>query len=124
MSISGAAMVTAVAGSISVAGLAASEVGMEAQVATACETDGVEVDYQTAFDAVTADYQITEVTVSNIDPDCIGHLIEVGLTNGTGTSSANTIRESLDESGSITLEVLDGFSASDLALVAVVIQTD
>ena len=104
-------------------GITTNNLGADTSVVSSCDSNGVEIDYTTAFDAANAVQEVTAVVVTNIDAGCSGQLIDVGLTNAAGSSSANAVQGTLDGSGSITLTVTGGFAAEDVDHVAVVIQS-
>jgi len=104
-------------------GITTNSLGADTTVVSSCDTNGVTIDYTTAFDAANAVYEVTHVVVTNIDAGCSGQLIDVGLTNSAGSSSASAVQGTLDNTGSITLTVTNGFSAEDVDNVAVIIQT-
>lgn len=72
-----------------------------AATATPCDTTGVSVSYSNSYDTTVADYRTTAVSVSNLDPDCIGRTLSVTVRAANGaalwqasatvTSSAQTL---------------------------------
>ncbi len=104
-------------------GINSDDLGADTSVVASCDSDGVDVAYTIAFDAVNAVQEVTHVVVTEIDKSCKDQLIDVGLTNADGSSSVDAVQGTLDGSGSITLTVTDGFPAEDVDDVAIVIRT-
>lgn len=104
-------------------GITTNDLGADTSVVASCDSDGVVVDYTTAFDAANEIQEVTHVVVSGIDAACDTQLIDVGLTNAAGTSSVNAVQGTLDNTGSITLTITNGFPAEDVDHVAIVIQS-
>lgn len=103
-------------------GISTTDLGADTTVVASCDSDGVTVDYSTAFDAANGIQEVTAVNVSGIDAACDGQSIDIGLTNGAGTSSTNAVQGTVDSSGSISVAVTGGFPAEDVDTVAIVIQ--
>lgn len=57
--------------------------GAGVQVVASCDTDGVSLAYQTAFDATTGKYKVTSVDVSGINAACDGKNLKMTLSNAT-----------------------------------------
>jgi hypothetical protein len=68
----------------SLGGITSSKVGADNTAVTSCDTDGVATSYATAWDATDERYEITSVTVSNVDDACDGQTLSVSLTDSTG----------------------------------------
>lgn len=103
-------------------GIGTTDLGADTTVVASCDSDGVAVDYTTAFDAQNGIQEVVAVNVTRIDAACDGQKIDVGLTNDAGTSSTEAVQGTLDSSGSISLAVTGGFPAEDVDTVAIVIQ--
>lgn len=73
------------ASAASLGGISTSDIGAEADVVAACDSDGVSVSFTSAFQA--AEYQVNSVTVSGIDAGCDGQDLSVTLSDGTTPAS-------------------------------------
>ena len=68
----------------SLGGITSNKVGADNTAVTSCDTDGVATSYATAWDATDKRYEITSVTVSNVNDACDGQTLSVSLTDSTG----------------------------------------
>ena len=68
----------------SLGGVTSTKVGADNTAVASCDTDGVSSGYATAWDATDKRYEITSVTVSNVNDACDGQTLDVSLTDSTG----------------------------------------
>lgn len=109
-------------------------------VVASCDTDGVAVDYTTAYDAATATYRVSHVTLSGVAAACNGQDVNITVYGGVdgdanrptiGTREApNAAFQGAADLRTITLPV-DGVGtpvapplAEDVTGVAIVISSD
>ena len=74
------------ASAASLGGLSSAEIGSDNTVVASCDTDGVDLDYATTYDATSGSYQVTQATVSGIDTDCNGQNLDLTLSTVAGAS--------------------------------------
>ena len=74
------------AAAASLGGLGGQKLGADTGVVASCDTDGVTLAYTNAYDAVSGEYVVTDVTVSGINAACAGENMSVTLKDGTGAS--------------------------------------
>ena len=79
--------------------------GASTTVVTSCDNDGVTVDFNTAFDPVSAKQEVVTVDVSSIAAACDTHKINLGLSNAAGDQSASAVEATLDASGTLDVSV-------------------
>jgi hypothetical protein len=116
--VSAFAAVTASASSLG--GINTEQLGTSADVVASCDTDGVTVEYTTAFS--NGAYRVTAVDLSDIDEACEGQNLTVTLFDGPNASLA-------EKSGAVggatqTLTLGTPVDAEDVNGVAVVISGD
>jgi spore coat protein U-like protein len=109
------------ASAASLGGVTSTNLGSSATVVASCDTDGVSVDYDTAYDAASGTYLLTSVTVDGIDASCKGEKIEVSLKNSDGKASTTTSRAVV--TGSSQLLEVDGFAGESVDSAAVLIES-
>ena len=107
------------ASAASLGGVSSANVGTSATVVASCDTDGVKLDYGTAYDASTGQYHVNEVKVDGIGDACKGQNIEVSLKNADGKVSTTTARTPV-EGTSMGLKV-EHFSGESVDSAAVLI---
>ena len=74
------------ASAASLGGINNSDLGADADVVASCDTDGVDVDFVTSYDAVSGEYVVDSVDVSGIAAACNGQDISVTVSDGTGAA--------------------------------------
>ncbi len=67
-------------------GITSTKVGADNVAVASCDTDGVSTAYTTAWDATDKRYEVSNVTVSNINNACDGQTIKVTLADSAGVS--------------------------------------
>jgi hypothetical protein len=77
------------ASAASLGGLSSAEIGSNDTIVAACDIDGVDLDYTTAYDATSGSYQVTEAVVSDIAAGCVGQTLDLTLSDTTGASIGN-----------------------------------
>ena len=68
----------------SLGGVTSTKVGADNTAVTSCDTDGVTTSYATAWDATDKRYEVTSVTVGNVNDACDGETLSVSLTDASG----------------------------------------
>jgi hypothetical protein len=68
----------------SLGGITSAKVGADNTAVASCDTDGVATSYATAWDATDKRYEVTSVTVSNVNDACDGQTLSVSITDSTG----------------------------------------
>ena len=109
------------ASAASLGGVESSNLGSSATVVASCDTDGVAVDYSTAYDAATGTYLVNSVTVDKISDACKGQLIEVSLKDTDGKVTTSTQRTEVTGTRQ-TIEVT-GFAGESVDSAAVLIES-
>jgi hypothetical protein len=89
-------------------GITDENLGADTTIVASCDTDGVSVDFNTAFDAAAAKMEVVTIDVSGINAACATNIINLGLANADGSSSAEATQGTLDNSGAITLTIPNG----------------
>ena len=90
----------------SLGGVTSTKVGADNTAVTSCDTDGVTTSYATSWDATDKQYEVTAVTVGNVNDACDGETLSVSLTDSTGSqigSGTLTIPTSAATSHTVTL---------------------
>jgi hypothetical protein len=99
-------------------GIRSDNLGADAAAVESCNTGGVDVAYTYGYDADSAEYVVTEVTVSDIDTACVGQTIEVTLADVDGEELGDA---SDTVSGTSVTLTVDDISAAELEKIAIVI---
>lgn len=107
------------ASAASLGGVESANLGSSATVVASCDTDGVKLDYSSAYDAASGTYRVTSVTVDGIADSCKGQPIEVSLKTSDGKSSTTTERQTV--TGSSETITVDGFAGESVEHAAVLI---
>jgi hypothetical protein len=76
-----AALVSASAASLG--GLTSETLGAESEVVAGCDTDGIDIAYDTAYDTTSQNYEVVGVRLLGVDDLCTGQLVSVALDDGT-----------------------------------------
>ena len=63
----------------SLGGVTTDKLGADDSVVASCDTDGVIVDYDTAYSATDKEYEVTTVNVTGIAAGCAGQTVTVAL---------------------------------------------
>lgn len=111
----------AFAAAATIGGITTTDLGADTTVVASCDSDGINIDFNTAFDAALGIQEVVSVSVTGIDSDCENQTLDVGLTNSAGSSSVNAVQVTVGSSGSETAVITNGFPAEDVDTVAVVI---
>lgn len=72
-----------VASAATLGGLDSVQLGADQTVVTSCDSDGVALAYTTAYDAASNAYQVTDVTMSDLEEACFGSDFELTLSDGS-----------------------------------------
>lgn len=107
------------ASAASLGGVTSSNLGSSATVVASCDTDGVSVDYTTAYDVTSGTYLVNTVTVGEIDPSCKGEQIEVSLKDRDGKATTTTTRTAV--TGTKQSISVEGFAGESVDSAAVLI---
>jgi hypothetical protein len=91
----------------SLGGITSGQVGADNTSVTSCDTDGVTTSYATSWDGTDDRYEVTSVTVTNINNACDGRTLSVSLTDSTsnqiGSGSVAVPTDALGTSATVTL---------------------
>lgn len=107
------------ASAASLGGVDTANLGSSATVVASCDTDGVKLDYSTAYDASTGTYRVSSVTVDGISDRCDGQPIEVSLKDGSGKETTTTERQAVK--GTTQTIAVSGFAGESVDHAAVLI---
>jgi len=107
------------ASAASLGGVTSTNLGSSATVVASCDTDGVDIDYTTAYDSASGTYLVNTVTVDGIDASCKGEQIEVSLKNADGSSRTTTRRTAV--TGTTQAIPVDNFAGESVDSAAVLI---
>ena len=106
------------ASAASLGGVSSANLGSSATVVASCDTDGVKLDYSTAYDASTGAYHVNEIKLDGIADTCKGQSIEVSLKNADGKVSTTTARTPVTgTSQTIAVEHFQGESVDSTAVL-------
>ena len=72
------------ASAASLGGITSGNVGADDASVVSCDTDGVTTSYATSWDATDDRYEVTSVTVTNINNACDGKTLSVSLLDSAG----------------------------------------
>lgn len=105
-------------------GITTEDVGADNQAVASCDTNGITTDYETAYDATTAAYEVTNVTVGAIADPCNGLTMKVTLAGAANASLAEqSMTVSVDSGIPDTSDVLnfagDNVAAEDVTAIHV-----
>jgi len=117
----GAAAAAVVASAATLGSVNSTDLGAGTSVVASCDTDGIDVDYTTAYDSVSASYKVATVVLDGVDAACDAQAIKITFATGTGTSLAE-ITDTVDDT-SLSFPVT-GVTAQALGGIAVVISGD
>jgi hypothetical protein len=109
------------ASAASLGGVESTSLGSSATVVASCDTDGVTLDYTTAYDSASGTYLVDTVTVDGISDTCKGESIEVSLKNADGKDTTTTTRTTVTGKRQ-SIEVA-GFAGESVDSAAVLIQS-
>lgn len=109
------------ASAASLGGVQSTSLGSSATVVASCDTDGVALDYSTAYNAESGTYVVNSVTVDKIADACKGQMIEVSLKNDKGDTTTTTARTEV--TGSRQAIEVKGFAGESVDSAAVLIQS-
>ena len=113
----GLMMGTAVFGAVfasaaSLGGLNSGRLGADDSAVVACDTDGVEATYTTAYNTTgSAGYKVKDIKLSGINNACDGADVQVTLT-GTSGASLKEVTGVLASDAAVTNQTLDGGSTA------------
>jgi hypothetical protein len=75
------------ASAASLGGVNSKNLGSSATVVASCDTDGVNLDYISAYDSAAGNYKVSGVVLDGINEDCVGEFVEVSLKKADGTTT-------------------------------------
>lgn len=99
-------------------GVRSSSVGSDDGIITSCDSDGVDVSYDTAFQG--GAYKVTAVTFSDVSKDCDGD--EASFTLLDGGNAALTSQSAVATATEFTVSLNTPVSAEALAGISLVIE--
>lgn len=76
-----AALVSASAASLG--GLTTQTLGAESEVVASCDSGGIDISYDTAYDTTSQNYEVIGVRLLGVDDACEGQLVSVALDDST-----------------------------------------
>ncbi len=95
------------ASAASLGGITSGNVGADNATVASCDTDGVTTSYTTSWDSADARYEVTSVTVANINDACDGKTLSVSLLDAAsaqiGTGSVTIPTDALATQASVSL---------------------
>lgn len=95
------------ASAASLGGITSGSVGADNAAVASCDTDGVTTSYATSWDSTDDRYEITSVTVTNVNNACDGRTLSVSLLNATsdqvGTGSVSIPSDALSTQATVSL---------------------
>jgi hypothetical protein len=108
------------ASAASLGGINSADLGADATVVAACDTNGVDVSYNTNYVPGTpGNYEVTSVDVTNIaSPACDGY--DISVTLGSGSSALGSGSATVG-AGSATVTISGNVDAEDVAEIGIVI---
>jgi len=107
------------ASAASLGGITTADLGADATVVAACDTDGVDVSYNTSYSpGAPGNYEVTSVDVSNIASACNTYTISVTLGDGTSALGSGSATVS---SGSATVSISGNVDAEAVTEIGIVI---
>jgi hypothetical protein len=131
--LAGAAVFGSVSAFAATLGLSSNNLGANSEDVVACDADGVNVAYTTAWSDTTNEFAVASVTVEGID-GCDGQLVQVQLVDESGaglggSTAAKAVDGATDASVTFTVletdtELLANISAQEVEDVHVVIAGD
>lgn len=99
-------------------GINSGAMGAENSIVAACDSDGISIDYTTAYDVSAKEYRVSSVSLGGLAAACKGQSVKVTLAN---TSAAVAETSGTVSSTSQTLALGTPVSAKAVATAAVVI---
>jgi hypothetical protein len=76
-------------------GITSDDLGADTSVVASCDSDGVTVDYTTAYDATDGVYEVTGVELGGIAADCQGQDVNVTLGGADGDPSLEEVDDTI-----------------------------
>jgi hypothetical protein len=121
-SVAAAVLSSVVVGRAATMGLTQDALGANNAGVTACDGDGVTTSYGITWDAPTASFRITSVTVKGVADLCDGLTLKVALTDGAGADiGSGTLAIPSDAAVNHAVSVSPSPAAKDVATVHAVI---
>jgi hypothetical protein len=107
------------ASAASLGGINTADLGADATVVAACDSDGVDVSYNTSYSpGGPGNYEVISVDVASIDPGCNGDTISVTLGDGTNALGSGSATVS---SGAATVSISGNVDAKAVTEIGIVI---
>ncbi|MFA5566509.1 MAG: hypothetical protein WC184_11570 [Acidimicrobiia bacterium] len=91
------------ASAASLGGVNSKSLGAGDTIVASCDTDGVNIDYNHSYDPTNGQYQVENVTISDISENCENHTLEVTLADTQGTALATGTTTITTTSETVTL---------------------
>lgn len=101
-------------------GLDRDDFGADRSPMTACDTDGIDVGYTSAYSPTAGRYEVTAVNLSHIDAGCAGQTLTVTLAALDGAALAVAATVAVDAPDD-SIPVPAGVAVSEVASVAVML---
>lgn len=99
-------------------GLGDENLGADAADVVSCDTNGVDLSYNTSFDSTSNEYEVDSVTVSSVAPACDGQAFSLTLTDGSSILGLTETGTVVLASGAFDVSLDDGVSAEAVTLAA------
>jgi hypothetical protein len=74
------------ASAASLGGLTSGSLGADTKVVASCDTNGIGVDYVTTYNTGAKEYLVSSVTLTGVDPLCLGQKVNITLGDSAGVS--------------------------------------
>jgi hypothetical protein len=74
------------ASAASLGGLTGGSLGADTKIVASCDTDGVGVDYVTTYSAAAKEFLVSSVTLTGVNPLCLGQKVNITLADTGGVS--------------------------------------
>ncbi len=81
----GAAAAAVVASAASIGTVNSTDLAAGVTTVTPCDSDGIDVSYTTAYNALTEEYDVTTVTLADVAAACLGQRVKITLSDGTAS---------------------------------------
>lgn len=111
---------TLTASAATLGGLNSVTLGADQTVVAACDTDGIALDYTSAYDDATNSYKTAAVTLAGIADACVGSDFQLTLSNGT-TALVELTGEVAPTAGAQVVTLASPVNAKDITAASVVI---
>jgi hypothetical protein len=103
-------------------GATSGSLGAENPTVAGCDTTGVTIGYNTAYNATTQKYEVSGVNVGSVDPACAGKAAAVTLRSSTGVAlGTGSVASIVLTTAAFTIPVTPGADANATVGVSLII---